>query len=156
GSITAFLDDPDAYVRTLAVQSLAGLPEAARLAAVPVLERLLSDPIHVDVGIEEPYWQAGRLYHWRRQRRSPRAAAVQVLLSAVGLPMDGQLLLEIMLAEAVEARLLCGMTAVPQRFTLEEWRVAAEAAGGFAAVEPRMRSVQQRCQAAASPVARPC
>jgi len=55
-------------------------------------------------------------------------------------------MLNAMLAEAVHTKASCGKAAVPSAFAIALWRAAADAAGGFSAVEPRIRAVRQQCQ----------
>jgi hypothetical protein len=40
---------------------------------------------------------------------------------------------------------------MPSRFTIAQWRLAAEAAGGLAIAEPRMRAAPQQCRSAPWP-----
>ena len=55
-------------------------------------------------------------------------------------------LLEAMLAEAMRAKVVCGRSAVPQRFATAGWRSAADVNGGLLAAEPLIRAAHQRCQ----------
>ena len=60
-------------------------------------------------------------------------------------------MLSAMLAEAVHAQAICGAAGVPPRFTIAQWRRAAEAAGGLARAEPRIRAARQQCRNAPWP-----
>jgi HEAT repeat protein len=149
GLIAAFiehLDHSDAVVRAGAAEGLAlllpSLEEAA--SAIPLLERMLDDEAFVEIGIAGPHDCEGRLVYWRRQRCSPRRAAV-LALSALGRVPPGDRLLAAMLAEAAHAQAICSTMAEPPRFTVAQWRLAAEAAGGLMIAEPRIRAARQQC-----------
>jgi hypothetical protein len=113
--------------------------------AIPALERMLADEDFADVGITGEFECEGRLFHWRRERRSPRESAVRALF-AIGHVPDGDRMLKAMLAEAMFAKVVCGTSAVPQRFAIAEWRLASEAAGGLAIAEPLIRATRLQCQ----------
>jgi hypothetical protein len=145
--LIGLLDHPDACVRAGAAEGLALLAPAARqlTAAIPALERLLTDEACVEVGIRGVYDCAGRLLHWRQERRAPRAAAVRALFALGRIPA-GDRLLRAMLAEAQHAQVLCGKTAAPCRFPIAQWRRAVDAAGGLAIADPLIRAARQQCQ----------
>jgi hypothetical protein len=113
--------------------------------AIPALERMLADEDFADVGIAGEFECAGRLFHWRRERRSPRESAIRALF-AIGHMPHGDRMLKAMLAEATFAKVICGTSAVPQRFAIAEWRLASEAAGGLSVAEPLIRAARQQCQ----------
>src|SRR5262249_17373079 len=137
----------DPYVRAGAAGLLATLaptvPQVSR--AIPSLEKLLADDAAAAVGVSGPVEAEGRLYHWRQERRCPRDAALRALF-ALGWISTGDQMLTAMLAESVRAAVLYGKKAVPHRFTLAQWRLAAAAAGGLAVAEPRIRAVRQQCR----------
>jgi len=145
--VIGLIEHPDAYVRAGAAEGLAMLmPTSDELAgAIPVLERMLADEGFAEVGIAGTYACEGRLYHWRQERRSPRAGAIEALFAAGWIP-EGDRMLEAMLAEAVHAKVTCGRCAVPRAFAIPLWQAAVDTAGGFSALEPRMRAVRQQCQ----------
>jgi HEAT repeat protein len=145
GPLARFLTHPDPYVRACAAEGLAILPETDPLAGVsPLLEQMLSDEAFADVGIAGEYLCAGRLYHWRRERRAPRAAAIRALRMP-GRRTDGDRILKAMLGEATQARVVCANATVPQRFTIAQWFAAAQAAGGLSVAEPLIRASEQQC-----------
>jgi hypothetical protein len=140
------LTHPDAYVRCEAVEALAVLkPALDRIAGVlPVLEAMLTCEACVEVGIAGEYELSWRVYHWRRERRSPRAGAIKALL-AVGWSPRGEILLKAMLAEAIHPAVLCVEHAAPSKFAIAHWRLAVDAAGGLPAVNRLVRTVRLQC-----------
>jgi len=97
-----------------------------------------------EVGIVGEFTCEGRLFHWRRERRSPRAGAIQALFAIGWKPYDDQIL-RAMLAEATLAKIVCGESVEPYRFPIARWRMASEAAGGYPIADPLIRAVQQQC-----------
>ena len=138
---------PDAYVRSGAAEGLALLMPAPDevAAAVPALEQMLADETFVEVGIAGVYECGGRLFHWRRERRSPRAGAIHALFAAGRIP-EGDRMIRAMLAQSTHPKILCGELAEPHRFPIAQWRLAADAAGGLSAADPSIRAVQQQCR----------
>lgn len=145
--LTGYLHHADPYVRAGAAEGLAALMPAAAQgpATIPRLEQLLADEAFAVVGIAGEYACEGRLAHWRQERRSPRAGAIQALHAAGRLP-EGDRLLHALLAESQHAKVLCANLAVPYRFPMALWRRAVDAAGGLATADPQIRSARQRCQ----------
>ena len=137
------IEHPDPYVRAGATEGLAILMPPS--AVIPRLVLMLQDDAVAEVGIPEEYECKGRLFHWRVERWSARAAAIRALF-ATGTVPPGALMLEAMLAEASQAHIECGETALPTVFRLDEWKQAAEAAGGLAEGLPKVRATWQRCQ----------
>src|SRR5262249_42861030 len=115
-------------------------------AAVPRLERMLADEASAEIGVAGRYECGARLVHWRHERRAPRASAARALFAIGHVPRDDRMLAGGR-AEAVHAQAICGKSAVPPRFTIAQWRLAAEAAGGLASAEPRIRAARQQCNA---------
>jgi HEAT repeat protein len=113
--------------------------------AIPALERMLADEDFTDVGIVGEFECEGRLFHWRRERRSPRESAIRALF-AIGHVPRGDGMLKAMLAEATFAKVVCGTFAVPRRFAIAEWRLASEAVGGLSVADPLIRATRQQCQ----------
>src|SRR5271169_2102436 len=109
------------------------------------LVNLLSDEAAVEVGISGPFEFVGRVSHWRRERRSPRASALHALFAMDSVP-QGELYLRAMLAETAPAALVIAQRTVPGRFSIGQWRRAASAAGGLAIAEPQIRSFRQTCR----------
>jgi hypothetical protein len=136
--------DPD--VRATAAERLASLAPAVPQVqqAIPALENLLADEANVLAGVPGEFQCEGRLYHWRQERRSPRAAASRALF-AVNYAADHRLVTA-MLAEAAHAAIVCGNKAIPCRFGISQWRSAIDMAGGLTVCDPLIRTVQQRCQ----------
>ena len=99
--LIGLLEHPDAYVRAGAAEGLALLmltsDEVA--TAIPTLERMLADEDFAELGIAGEFKCEGRVFHWRRERRSPRAHAIQALF-AVGRIPNSDRMLKAMLAEA--------------------------------------------------------
>jgi hypothetical protein len=145
--LIGLIKHPDAYVRAGAADGLAiltlGPSEIA--AATPVLQRMLEDEAFAEVGIAGAFECGGRLFHWRQERRSPRASAIRALF-AIGWMPAGDYMLKAMLAEAAFAKVTCGAAAEPQHFTIAQWRMASEAAGGLAIAEPLIRATRQQCR----------
>ncbi len=142
-----WLNHADAYVRAVAGALLAAAvrhPGEVRRAA-QVLEKLLGDDAAVEVGITEEFEYAGRLYHWRRERYSPRDAAVRGLFALGHVPADGRLFTA-MLTESTQPAAVCGRCAIPCRFPIPQWGLAVEAAGGLSACEPLLRAARQECR----------
>ena len=108
-------------------------------------ENQLLDETVSEVGIVGEFQCDGRLYHWRTERRSSRAAAIQKLFESGHVPQDGRMLAA-MLAEAKQPAVICGKAAIPTRFRLEQWRSAVDAAGGLSRTDPLIRSARQECQ----------
>jgi hypothetical protein len=106
---------------------------------------MLADEAFAEVGIAGLHKRAGRPFHWRQERRSPRAGAVRALFAANHIP-DGDRMLRAMLAESTHAKVVCGKAAEPYRFSITQWRSAAGAAGGLSAAEPLIRVARQQCQ----------
>ena len=145
--LIGLIEDPNAYVRAGAAEGLAMLMPAPDEAAgaISALERMLADEAFAEVGFAGRFACEGRLFHWRKERRSPRAGAIEALSAAGRIP-EGDRMLNAMLAEAVHTKASCGKAAVPSAFAIALWRAAGDAAGGFSAVEPRIRAVRQQCQ----------
>jgi hypothetical protein len=137
----------DAYVRAAAADLLAKAAPAAgdAKAAIPFLENMLGEEAAVEVGISGPIEFEGRLYHWRRERRSPRASAVHALFALDQVPLGGRVL-KALLAESVHPAVILGQCSVPHRFSFEEWCRAATAAGGLGVAEPKIRATRQQCR----------
>lgn len=121
----------------------AGAPSSRR--GIPSLVALLTDETFVEVGIVGRYEYEGRLSHWRRERRCPRATAIDALFRIGHVP-EGDRMLRAMIAESARATVVCAGGAVPHRFGIAEWRAAAEAAGGLSVAEPAVRSAWQQCR----------
>jgi D-alanine-D-alanine ligase-like ATP-grasp enzyme len=149
--LTGFVSHPDVLVRAGAAEGLAVLAPAREEAGavVEVLERLLGEAAFVDVGVAGESVCGGRLYHWRRERRSPRAAAIDAVF-AIGEIAHDDGLLQAMLAEAAIPRAIYGAAAAARCYDIDRWRLAADAAGG-AVAEPVIRAVRQRCLAQPRP-----
>jgi len=143
---SGLLAHSDAYVRCEAAHALAVLkPEPDQIAGVlPILEGMLACEACAEVGIAGEYELSRRLYHWRRERRSPRAGAIRALL-AVGWSARGDILLKAMLAEAILPRVLCVDRAALSKFAIAHWRLAVDAAGGLPAVDRLIRTVRLQC-----------
>jgi len=143
---SGLLAHSDAYVRCEAAHALAVLkPEPDQIAGVlPILEGMLACEACAEVGIAGEYELSRRLYHWRRERRSPRAGAIRALL-AVGWSARGDILLKAMLAEAILPRVLCVDGAALSKFAIAHWRLAVDAAGGLPAVDRLIRTVRLQC-----------
>jgi hypothetical protein len=145
--VSELLGHGDAYVRAAAADLLARAAPAAgaATAAVRSLEKMLADEAAVDVGVSGPTEFEGRLYHWRRERRSPGASAVHALFALDRIPPDDRVL-KAMLAESMHAAAVLGQCSVPHRFSVGQWRRAAVAAGGLAVAEPRIRAARLQCR----------
>jgi len=114
-------------------------------AEIPTLEHMLAEEACTEVGIAGPYECGRRLVHWRHERRATRAGAIRALFAIERVPSDDRMLAA-MLAEAVHAHAICGKSAEPPRFPVAQWRLAADAAGGLALAEPRIRAARRQCQ----------
>lgn len=145
--LIGFLEHSDAYVRAGAAEALAKLTATTSqvAAAIPVLERMLTDEAFAEVGILGEYECEGRLFHWRQERRSPRAGAIRALFAMGRIP-DGDRMLKAMLAESMHAQVLCGKSAAAHRFTIAQWGLAVDAAGGLSMADPLIHVTQQHCQ----------
>jgi hypothetical protein len=132
---------PDPFVRCGAAGLLGRLPQAAGRSK-EILTALLADEAFAEVGVTGRHECDGRLYHWHRARRSPRAAAIRALF-ALGHVPRGDRMLNAMLAESARAATVCGDRGTPERFTPAQWDAAVGAAGGFAAAEQRVRTARQ-------------
>jgi hypothetical protein len=145
--LTGLLEHPDAYVRTGAAEGLALLVPTLKEAAlaIPILEQMLIDEDFAEVGIVGEFTCGGRLFHWRRERRSPRAGAIQALF-AIGWKPDNDQILIAMLAEAQLATIVCGESVEPHRFPIDQWRMASQAAGGYSVADALIRTARQQCQ----------
>jgi HEAT repeats len=145
--LTGLLEQADPYVRAAAVEGLAALtPDAAQVAAsIQLLEELLTDEGFAVVGIAGEFECEGRLFHWRQERRSPRAGAIRVVFATGRLP-EGDRMLNAMLGESMHAKVLCAKSAAPDRFPMALWRKAVHAAGGLPTADSRIRSARQHCQ----------
>jgi len=147
GDLLALLAHAEADVRATAAERLARLaadvPQTRQ--AIPVLEKLLADEASVMVGVWGELECESRLYHWRQDRRSPRAAAIRALFTMAYVLTDKRMFTA-MLAEAVHPTTICGDKAIPCRFTLFQWHSAVDRAGGLVVCDPLIRTVHQRCQ----------
>jgi HEAT repeat protein len=141
------LEHRDAYVRAGAAELLAKLKPAAREAPVAIrrLEKMLTDEAAVEVGIADLFQYEGRLYHWRQERRAPRASAIHALF-AMNRVSNDEHVLKAMLAESVHAAIVAAQLVVPHRFPIGQWRLAASFAGGLAAAVPQVRALRQQCR----------
>lgn len=144
------LGHTDPYVRARSAEILASLsPQLYPVAdAAPWLARQLGDEAAAEVGLAGRFECEGRIYHWRRERRSPRAAAIRALFQ-IAWVWDGGEMLDAMVAESRHAVALCGGQAVPTRFAIGQWRSAVAAAGGLGVADPKIRAARQRCREAA-------
>jgi hypothetical protein len=151
-ALTDQLDHPDVVVRAKAAEELAlRSPSPEEIAAaLPRLEHMLADESSAEIGVAGLYECQGRLVHWRHERRSPRASAARALFAIGRVPPDDRMLAA-MLGEVMHAQAICGAAAMPPRFTIAHWRLAAEAAGGLARAEPRIRAARQQCRSAPWP-----
>jgi hypothetical protein len=131
----------DPFVRCGAADMLGRLSQAAGRSK-EALTALLADEAFAEVGVSGRHECDGRLYHWHRARRSPRAAAVRALFALGHVPPGGGML-NAMLAESARAATVCGDQGTPERFTPAQWDAAVGAAGGFAAAEQRLRTARQ-------------
>ena len=111
--------------------------------AIPALEKMLADADVAEVGIAESFPCGEQLYHWRRERRCPRDAAVRALFAMGRVPEDGRTLTA-MLAESMHAAVICDRHALPHRFTMAQWQGAIAAAGGLAVADPVIRAARQQ------------
>lgn len=134
----------DPFIRYEAAERLGKLPQEASRSR-DILVRLLTDESFTEVGVAGKYECNGRLYHWHRARRSPRSAAIRALFALEHVPQDDRLL-NAMLEESTRATAVCADQGVPEQFTPAQWDAAVEAAGGFAAAEPRIRAARQVAQ----------
>jgi hypothetical protein len=145
--LVGLLEHPNACVRAGAAEALGmvvlTLDEAT--LAIPILERMLTDESFAEVGIAGEFECGGRLFHWHRERRSPRASAIQALF-AIGWKPDNDQILRAMLAEAKLPKIVCGESAESHRFPIAQWRMASQAAGGYAVADPLIRAARQQCQ----------
>lgn len=116
--IRAALSLPDESAGTSAFWQKTTLP-AAPLddAVVQALQQRLVDESSVAVGVAGAFECRGRLFLWRRVRRSARTDAIRALFAAGWRPQDGRAL-EAMLAESAHAEAVCATAAVAQRFPL--------------------------------------
>jgi hypothetical protein len=141
--LIGFLDHPDAHVRAAAAEGLAMLMSVQSAGAVSALERLLTDDVFTEVGIPGAYECGGRLCHWRRERRSPRAGAIAALLGVGRIPA-GDATLKAMLAESMRPKAVCGRSAEAHRFAFAQWQQAVDAAGGLSVVNPLIHAAWQQ------------
>jgi hypothetical protein len=116
---------PDACVRAEAAEGL----QCRRWSGC-------ADEVFVEVGIAWVHTCAGRLLHWCHEGPSPRVGAVPALFAASHIP-DGDRMLSAMLAESIHAKVVCGKSGEPYRFSITQLRSAAGAAAAF---PPRSRS----------------
>lgn len=144
------LAHPDPYVRARWVWLFAKLLPTVVLVrrAAPSLLGLLSDEVVAEVGIVGRFEFDGRIYHWRRERLSPRAGAIHVLLQVGQIP-EGDLILRAMIGESTRAAFVCAGGGSPHVYDIAHWRSVAEAAGGVSIAEPVIRAARQRCRAEA-------
>jgi HEAT repeat protein len=140
------LEDPDAYVRAGSAELLGKLAPAVPHVshAIPALKKMLVDADAAEVGIAESFPCGEQLYHWRRERRCPRDAAVRSLF-AIGLVSEDDRILTAMVAESMHAAVICGIHALPHLFTIAQWRRAIAAAGGLSVADPLIRAARQQC-----------
>src|SRR5262245_36255001 len=120
--LARLLEHSDACMRTDAAEALARLAPSRDdgEAITPALVRMLDDDAAADIGISGEHVCAERLFHWRRERRSPRAGALLALQAMNWRPGDERML-KAMLAEAIHPKVICGRTAEPIRFPLAQW-----------------------------------
>ena len=111
--------------------------------AIPALEKMLADAVAAEVGIAENFQCEEQLYHWRRERRCPRDAAVRALFAIGRVPEDNRMLTA-MVAESMHAAIICGTHTLPHRFTMAQWQGAVAAAGGLAVADPVIRAARQQ------------
>jgi hypothetical protein len=145
--LVEWLTYPHPEARTMSAErlvSVAHVPQA--LGANPAIENLLADEASLMVGVSGEFECEGRLYHWRLERRSPRAAAVRALFAMAYVPTDNRMF-KAMLGEAAHPTTICGEKAIPCRFPISQWRTAIVGAGGMAVCEVLIRTAQQRCEA---------
>ena len=144
--LARLLEHSDACVRTDAAEALARLAPSPNEgeAITPALVRMLDDDTVADIGISGEHVCAERLFHWRRERRSPRAGAL-LALQAMNWRPDDERMLKAMLAEAIHPKVICGRTAEPIRFALAQWRRAVHGAGQFSAADQLIRKARQHC-----------
>ena len=144
--LAEFLKHSDAGVRVAAAELLIALPpEVARSSPVAeALGQMLADEGALARSIAGEFEFEGRLYHWRREHRAPRAAAVRALFHSGRIPQDGRVLAA-MIGESMRPAIICGGRAAPHRFPIEQWRLAANAAGGRAIADPIIRAARQQC-----------
>lgn len=145
--LISLLEHPDAYVRAGAAEALGMVVPTSDEAAlaIPILERMLMDEDFAEVAITGEFECGGRLFHWHRERRSPRTSAIQALF-AIGWKPDNDQMLKAMLAEAKLAKIVCGESAKSHRFPIAQWRMASQAAGGYSVADPLIRAARQQCQ----------
>jgi HEAT repeat protein len=145
--VEELLENEDAYVRAGAAEAIANWapPLSASPEVIRKLVNLMSDEAAVDVGVPGPFEFEGRVSHWRRERRSPRASALRALFVLDSVP-QGELFLRAMLAETEHAALVIAQQTVPCRFPIGQWRRAVSAAGGLAIAEPQLRTFGQSCR----------
>jgi HEAT repeat protein len=144
--LARLLEHSDAAVRTDAAEALARLAPTRDdgEAITPALVRMLDDDAVADIGISGEHVCAERLFHWRRERRSPRAGAL-LALQAMNWPPGDERMLKAMLAEAIHPKVLCGRTAEPIRFPLAQWRRAVHGVSQFSAADQLIRKARQHC-----------
>jgi HEAT repeat protein len=141
------LEHHDTYLRAGAAELVARWVPAEYVTPgiLRELEKLLTDETAVDVAVPGPFESEGRLYHWHRERRSPRASAIRALFAIDCIPNRDKVLAA-MLAESMCPWMVMAGGAVPRRFSIDEWRQAASAAGGLAIAEPQIRAARQQCR----------
>jgi HEAT repeat protein len=155
--LTHGLTHPDPYVRAAAAELFARLPadDPHVSGIIPQLEQRLRDDASVEVGVAGPFEFEGEVYHWRRERRSPRAAAIRALHHLGWVP-EGDGLLTAMIAEMVRPALDCAGDAAPQEFCGDLWDRAVAAVGhasaDLAIRAARQRWLQARSQGTADPI----
>jgi HEAT repeat protein len=90
----ALLGHPDPHVRAGAAECLGELGEAVTRepGAVAVLEKLLDDDEFAEAGVLGEFECKARLFHWRKERRSPRAAAIRALFALGQIPPGSRML----------------------------------------------------------------
>jgi hypothetical protein len=138
-------DDPDIRAGAADLIARSGSPGMVSPGILQGLEALLRDEASVEVGISGPFELAGRICHWRRERKSPRASALEALFRLNHVP-TGELYLQAMLAEAIQPAITTAHQTAPRRFLIDQWRRAIVAAGGNAIAEPQIRACRQRCR----------
>jgi hypothetical protein len=133
----ALLKSPDANTRAVAAESLASQPEvdpARNQEAITALRELLNDDGRLEYGVKGRCEVDGRLYFWRMERKTPRAAAIMAL-SALGYQPDDDSLFRGMVTESERAVMVCGEKVIPRQFPLSVWRRAIQGAGGMSKCE---------------------
>jgi hypothetical protein len=72
-------------------------------------------------------------------------AAIRALFQLGYVPKDGRIL-SAMVAASRRAAVVCNGRGTPPRFSIAEWRAAADAAGGPAVASPVIRAARQQCR----------